>query len=193
MVGNSLGGLLATATALHKPDRVRALVLADAAGLGRELAWPIRLASLPGISSLLDAVGTGIRRQFMPRLFHRPERIEPAVREELVRLAMLPGTREAVRRALRSSVTVLGLRRSLILFDNLTDFPVPTLVVWGKEDRIIPVKHAYQVARRIPSVRVIILPDCGHWPQMEQAQAFNHEVLTFLERGAVENEEPENP
>lgn len=182
LVGNSMGGLLALATALRQPDRMQALVLVDAAGLGRELAWPLRLASLPGIGRVLDALDVRSRRRFMRRVFHRPERVEPTVYGELLRVRKLPGVRRALLSALRDGVTLLGLRSSLVLLDDSVRPPVPTLVLWGQEDQIIPVEHARRVARQVPEVWVRILPDCGHWPQMEQDKAFNQTVLAFLER-----------
>ena len=194
LVGNSMGGLVALALALRRPDRVQSLVLVDSPGLGRGLAWPIRLAALPGIGSLLDAldVRTGLR--LAPRIFHHPERVDPAVHEELLRLRKLPEVRRAVLSTLRSGVSLLGLRPSLrLLHHSSVPLPVPTLVVWGQQDRIIPVKHARRVARHSPDVQVCVLPDCGHWPQMEQAQAFNEAVLAFLEDAVVVKEEHQGP
>ncbi|MEE8443686.1 MAG: alpha/beta fold hydrolase [Dehalococcoidia bacterium] len=185
LVGNSLGGLLALATALRNPDRVQALVLVDAAGLGRELAWPLRLATLPGIGSILAAADVRSGTRFMRRVFHRPERIEPDVYEELLRVRKLPGVRRAVLRALREGVTLLGLRSSRVLHRHLVSLPVPTLVVWGQEDRILPAEHARRIARQAPNVCVRILPDCGHWPQMEMDREFNQTVMGFLENTAV--------
>ena len=188
LVGNSIGGLVALASALRRPDRAQSLVLADTAGLGRELAWPILLAALPGIGSLLDALDVRSGLRFAPRIFHHPERVDPAVHEELMRLRKLPGVRRAVLSTMRSGVSLLGLRSSLLLLHH-GSVPVPTLVVWGQEDRIIPVRHARRVARQVPEVQVRILPDCGHWPQMEQAEAFNEAVMAFLEDAVVAKKE----
>ena len=190
LAGNSMGGLLALAAALRQPDRMQALVLIDAAGLGRELSWPLRLASLPGIGGLLDALDIRSRRRFMRKVFYRPDLIEPAVYEELLRVRKLPGVRRAVLSSLRSGVNLQGLRPSLVLLHNSMHVPVPTMVVWGQEDRIIPVEHAHRFARQVPGARVCILPDCGHWPQMEQAEAFNQSVLSFLEHAVAVEERP---
>ena len=190
LVGNSMGGIVALASALRRPDRVQSLVLVDSPGLGRELAWPIRLVALPGIGSLLDALDVRSGLRFAPRIFHHPERVAPAVHEELVRLRKLPEVRRAVLSTLRSGVYLLGLRPSLrLLHHSSVPLPVPTMVVWGQEDRIIPVRHARRVARQVPEVLVCVLPDSGHWPQMEQAQAFNEAVMAFLEDAVVAKKE----
>ncbi len=183
LMGNSTGGFLALAWALRHPERVQSLVLVDVPGLGQEIAWPLRLAALPGIGPLLEGMDTVAGTRFAPRLFHHPERVDPEIRKELFRLRRLPGVRRAVLDTLRNGVGLLGLRSSLLLLHHDgTQLPVPTLVVWGEEDRILPVQNAWRFARRFPDVQLRILPDCGHWPQMEQSQAFNAEVFTFLDK-----------
>ncbi len=89
VVGNSMGGLMALATALRLPERASALVLVDSAGLGWEVAWPLRLVSLPVIGPILEATDLRLGLGFMRRLFHDPERIDPAVIQELSRLRRL--------------------------------------------------------------------------------------------------------
>ena len=190
LMGNSMGGLTALATVLRHPDRTKALVLVDSPGLGRELAWQIRLVSLPGVGILMEALKVKAGLRIAPAIFHRPERMEPIVYEELQRLHGIPELRRAVLSALRNGVNLLGLRPPLRLLQNRsTPLPVPTLVVWGREDRVIPVAHAERIGRQVPGVQVRILPDCGHWPQMEQAEAFNEAVLAFLEATVTVKEE----
>lgn len=182
LVGSSVGGLLALATALRFPERTQALVLVDAAGLGRELAWPLRLAALPGIGGFLDTLDVLAGGRFGVRIFHNAKRIDPALRQEVLRLRQLPATRRVALRALRRGVTLLGLQPSLLLLQRSPlSLRIPTLVVWGEKDRIIPVEHARRTASQAPHIRVHILSDCGHWPQMEQAEAFNHLVISFLD------------
>lgn len=186
LIGNSTGGFLALAWAMLHPERVQALVLVDIPGMGKEVAWPLRLAALPGIGCLLAGLDVMSGGRFAPRLFRHPERVDPQVRLELLRLRKLPGASRATLSVLRSGVGLMGLRSSLLLLHHDgTPLPVPTLVVWGEEDRILPVEQARRFARRFPSVQLHILPDCGHWPQMEQADAFNQAALAFLDKVTV--------
>ncbi len=186
LVGNSTGGFLALAWALRHPGRAQALVLLDIPGMGKEVAWPLRLAALPGIGRLLDSMDVTTGGRFAPRLFRHPERMAPEVRKELFRLRKLPGASRAMLSALRSGISLMGLRSSLLLLHHDgTSLPVPTLVVWGQEDRIIPVEQARRFARRFPGVHLHVMPDCGHWPQMEQPDAFNDVVLAFLDKVAM--------
>jgi len=57
---------------------------------------------------------------------------------------------------------------------------VPTLIVWGRKDRLIPVEESERLASRIPGSRLVVLPDAGHLPQREQPEAFSLAVAEFL-------------
>ncbi|MCH8206412.1 MAG: alpha/beta fold hydrolase [Chloroflexi bacterium] len=56
----------------------------------------------------------------------------------------------------------------------------PMMLVWGAQDRIIPVSHAYRAQQVAPQARLHVFDQCGHWPHMEKASAFNSAVLEFL-------------
>ena len=67
---------------------------------------------------------------------------------------------------------------------------MPTLLVWGRQDKIVPVKQAHHVAERYPAMEVRIFQECGHWPHMEQSEAFNEAALAFLDRVYSPEREP---
>jgi len=77
-----------------------------------------------------------------------------------------------------------------VLLDRLPDMSVPTLIVWGASDRILPVAHARAAAGRIRHSRLVIIPDCGHMPHVERPEAFLEAVIPFLERPAFKAREP---
>ncbi len=68
-----------------------------------------------------------------------------------------------------------------VLLDRLPDISVPTLIVWGESDQILPAAHGRRAAGRIPDSRFEIIPDCGHMPHIERPEAFLEAVLAFLE------------
>ncbi len=122
------------------------------------------------------------RRSLMRLVFYHPDRIEPNIYAELLRVRMLAGSSRTMVRALRNGVNLLGLRPHLqLLRGALADLPVPTLMIWGERDVIIPVTLARQAARRFPDMDLSVIPDTGHWPHMEQPQEFNNRVAAFLE------------
>ncbi len=182
-VGNSIGGLLAWVTALRQPERCLGLILSAPVGIGRELAWSLRLASIPVAGALMLSLEKRSKDGFMKRLFSHPERVDPAVYQELQRVRKLPGHFRATTRSMHNGATLGGVRPSLVLFtDGDRSFPVPTLVTWGEGDRLLPVEQAHKVVRLAPGVEVHVWADCGHWPHMENADEFNRVTLDFLER-----------
>jgi pimeloyl-ACP methyl ester carboxylesterase len=56
------------------------------------------------------------------------------------------------------------------------------MIVWGREDRVLPVDHAYRAAKALPGARLEVLEGCGHWPHMEEASTFNRLLVEFLSR-----------
>ena len=186
LVGNSGGGMLAAAFASLHPDRLDRLVLVDAAGLGREMPVFLRLASLPIIGEILQTPKVRNTENLIKSVFYEPRVVQDALAGELMRVRNLPGAKEAVLKAVRQGVTLWGMRRELVLLPHLQRVKVPILLVWGREDRVIPVAHAYLAASMLPGARLHVIPFCGHWPQMERAQEFNRVVITFLDGGLAE-------
>ena len=183
LMGNSAGGMVAMASVFRQPERFRAMVLISPVGLGRELGLPIRLASLPLIGKPLHKLDGKSKTRFVRRIFHDDSALHPEARRELIRVRSIPEARRTELGVIRRSVTFLGLRKSLVVpHHDLLNLQTPTLLVWGRQDKIIPVKQAHHVAERYPSIEVRIFQDCGHWPQMEQSEAFNEAVLAFLDR-----------
>jgi pimeloyl-ACP methyl ester carboxylesterase len=186
VAGNSLGGLIALHLALAQPNRVVALILIDSAGLGREVSWALRLMTLPGMQALLSrgyrtAPGAKLWATAMISLLTaHPERIPREWREELCEMARLPGYLEATVATARSEVDLRGQRDREILVDRLSDLAAPTLLLWGEHDRILPVQHSTVASQRIPQGRTVVLPDCGHVPQIEQPDRVGALLTEFL-------------
>lgn len=195
LVGLSGGGPLAIEYGLAHPERLRRLVLVDSAGLGRDVAWHFRLAALPfagplvDLSSnfsaslpLMDAVAALVTKANI-RFFGRMLAYDPAfVTEEWVeekyQLFMMPGLKEAFIAIAKKGLSWRG--QEVCLLDKLSSIPIPTLILWGRQDRIIPVSHAYAAHRAIAGSKLHIFDRCGHEPQREKAAEFNRVLADFL-------------
>ncbi len=97
--------------------------------------------------------------------------------DEVMEVRNLPETKRAVLKAVRATIGVGGVRRGLLVLDRLATLRRPPLIIWGREDRIIPVDHASRAARVLPHARVHVIDRCGHWPQLERPEEFNAVVL----------------
>jgi pimeloyl-ACP methyl ester carboxylesterase len=184
VIGNSLGGLVALHLALSDPERVAALVLSDSAGLGRAVN-PVQAAlSSPGGGELamtwaktpLGAAERAFRRGLL--LFARPWQIPPKWLKDQYRLAQMPNFMEATLASLRANIGVAGQRE--VLVDQLPRLGMPTLIVWGVEDRVFPYWQGKEAVTLLQEGSLELLPDCGHLPHVEQPQTFASIVGRFL-------------
>ena len=180
IIGSSVGGALALTLALDYPERFSRLVVVGSASLGREVSWYLRLASIPGIGSVLEGSRAGGTRFMLSAVFYDRRFVTQELQDELSRSRELPGAKEAVVRVIRNTVSLRGVRKQYVLLDRLGHLNTPLLVVLGAQDRIVPVSHAYLASKAVPNAWLQVFDQCGHWPHMEKATAFNSLVLRFL-------------
>jgi pimeloyl-ACP methyl ester carboxylesterase len=184
VVGSSLGGLVALQLALRTPDRVSALCLVGSAGLGSEVNFALRQLTVPGAGEAAiwwgqTTIGAAQRLLVrLPLLFADPTRVPQSWLAEQYRLAQLPGFLETTVAALRAQVGPRGQKH--ILMDDLRKLSVPTLVVWGECDLIVPVCQAQQAVRLLSCGRLEIIPHAGHLPHVEAPENFVAALSVFL-------------
>jgi 4,5:9,10-diseco-3-hydroxy-5,9,17-trioxoandrosta-1(10),2-diene-4-oate hydrolase len=182
LVGNSLGGGVALALALLFPHRVSKLVLVSSAGLGRELSPILRLASVPILGELLTHPSRPQVAQFLKSIVHNPTLITKNLVDLTQEMASLPGAHRAFLATLRSMASLRGVRPEVIapILDGLATISAPTLIVWGRQDRTLPLAHAHVAQAGLPNADLHVFDPCGHVPQIEWAEEFNALVLDFL-------------
>src|SRR5215204_3652028 len=187
LVGNSLGGLVALRLALSEPDRVRALILVDGAGLGSAINPLFTSVNVPllGESAMpFWRTRAGAYQRAWGRtalLFaHPPGSVPREWLAEQCRLAQSPGYLEAHLSVLRALVSPLGQRE--VLVDRLPLLEIPTLVVWGAGDRVFPESQAKDAAARLRRGSLAVIPDCGHMPHVECPDRFVAALDQFLLR-----------
>lgn len=180
LVGNSAGGLIAGLFALEHPDMVEKMALVCSGGFGRRVSWLLRAISVPLLGNLVYQPWLNNQMGLTKLLFHRPPAVFDELLPEMNRMKLLPGAREAVLRGIRSSINLRGVRKEGYIMERLKSSNVPLMTVWGAEDRIIPVAHAEDVRLELPQSIVEVIPECGHWPQMEKPDLFNPMLISFL-------------
>ena len=185
LVGHSAGGLLAAQTALGRPERVDSLVLAAPAGLQRRVGLTLRLLTVPVLGGLLLRPSKRAARAAMAGMFEDLDSVPPDFVRNWIERRRDPGQRRSFFRLLRSGVGLTGVRRDLVYRPRLSESELPTLIVWGAEDRVVLAPDDLDdLAGENALVQVLKLSPCGHWPQVEQADRFNSSVADFL--GAVD-------
>ncbi len=182
LVGLSLGGGIALQYALQFPDKVEKLVLVDSAGLGKEATITLRLATLPLIGELLTRPNRKGLARYFKQLVYDPALITDDLIELYYNFSSLPGAQKAFLAVLRAICTIRGGRADVLdpVMKNLGTITAPTLIVWGKQDRILPVKHGYFARENLPDARLHIFDPCGHMPNFERPEDFNTLVMEFL-------------
>jgi pimeloyl-ACP methyl ester carboxylesterase len=192
IVGHSLGGGVAMQFAYQFPERSERLVLVSAGGLGREVSGLLRALSLPGAEYILalacappflDA-RTAVAR-WLGKLGLRPA---PAAEDVMRSYASLGAAeaRTAFLHTLRSVIDVGGQRVSAL--DRLyLAAEMPTLIVWGDRDPLIPVAHARSAHEAMPGSRLEIFSGAGHYPHRDHPARFLEVVGSFMgaTRGAA--------
>ena len=123
----------------------------------------------------------------MRAMFYQPRPVSDSVMEDLLRSHSHPGTKQAVLRAIRSEMNIWGLRKRMLLLSELKELDKPVFIIWGREDRIIPVSHVQRAAEVLDG-KLHIIPRSGHWPQLETPEEFNEAMLGFLSRTDGERE-----
>ena len=186
LVGNSMGGLVALRAALAQPERITHLSLIDTAGFGKEIAPFLRIMSLPFIGELIERPVTRSTSNMLRQIFAGKNIASESLIDELVRTRSLPGAKSAVLKTLRDGVNIFGMKHGHRLLDRLPELPMPLMVVWGGRDRFFPVAHAYAAAEVVPTAKLLVLPEAGHWPHMQEPEAFNAGLTAFLNGSATD-------
>jgi 4,5:9,10-diseco-3-hydroxy-5,9,17-trioxoandrosta-1(10),2-diene-4-oate hydrolase len=185
LVGHSLGGGVALRAVLDHPGLVERLILVSSAGLGREVSLPLRMASLPFFERVFVKPPLWVFKRFLRRLVYDSAVITPEFARLYYDLFFHPTTIHAFAEILRAICTLRGARPGILepIREGLGTIRTPTLVIWGRQDRILPSSQAFDAVARIPGARLRVFEHCGHMPNVEYPEEFNRLVLEFLDEG----------
>ena len=188
LVGNSMGGFVAAELCIRY-QRVDRLVLAAACGISTRNLRRRPTVTLFRLGGVLSSAALARSREVAarPRLRHvalstvirHPSRLHPDVLLQIMPGSNAPGFMPALESLLDYNFT-----------DRLGEIGCPTLLVWGREDILVPVADADEFERLIPDARKVVFDETGHMPMLEQAGAFNDCLMGFINEGSVGDPTP---
>jgi pimeloyl-ACP methyl ester carboxylesterase len=178
LAGNSLGGQIAWATAAALPQRVERLVLVDATGYGvdpKNAPLGFVLAGLPVTRNLMAwTLPRAVVERTTRYVYGHPDRVTPELLDLYTDMTLREGNRRALSRRIEQGYTgdvtqIQGLK-------------LPTLILWGGRDRLLPLDDARRFASDIAGSKLVVFDDLGHVPQEEDPARSVAEVRRFLAR-----------
>jgi pimeloyl-ACP methyl ester carboxylesterase len=184
VVGHSLGGGIAMQFAYQFPERCERLVLVSSGGLGREVHLLLRAAALPGADWVLPALTSARVLDVGRRAGGLLQRLRLAPSGDLAVLAHgfasldNDGSRQAFLHTVRSVIEPGGQRVSAHDRLHLAGL-LPSLIVWGEKDSIIPVEHGAAAHAAMPGSRFEVFPGCGHMPHDAEPERFAELLIEF--------------
>ncbi|MEO8857642.1 MAG: alpha/beta hydrolase [Burkholderiaceae bacterium] len=178
LVGNSLGGQIAWETALAMPQRIDRLVLVDASGYAppvETMPLAFRMASIPGVRFAMQYfLPRGLVKDGLRRAYGDPEKVSPALVDRYYDMALRAGNRRALGYRVKAALEAGDSAR-------IRKLKLPTLVLWGGRDHLLPLRGGQQFARDIAGSRLVVFDALGHLPQEEDPVHTLPEVQKFLD------------
>ena len=167
LVGHSLGGGIALNYALKFPHKIERLVLISSLCLGREIALWSRILSLPIFYRITKKTIVSVFRaiEWLVKKINYP--LEKVTPPSLFRMSIG-----------KSIMSIKG--QTTVLANRLSELLMPTLLVWGAKDSIVPVRHAILAAERIPNCQVRVFQDSGHSVYRHRIREFSDLMVRFL-------------
>ena len=181
LVGNSMGGFVASEVAVGEPEWVERLVLVSSAGISHARMRREPVVATARLSEAMNPLlfrlditsmkRPGLRQLAFGRIMRHPDRL----RRELLIEFLAPAV------GAEGFVPAVSTLTGYDLLDRLPRVRVPTLVVWGRDDLVVPASDAGGFAERIPDCEVVVFDDCGHVPMVERPVRFNRLLGRFAE------------
>jgi pimeloyl-ACP methyl ester carboxylesterase len=180
LVGSSMGAsLIIRFGAKHMPMIDRA-VLADPGGFGRYVHPFLRIPTIPILGGLMSRPQRPVTAFGVRLAIHDKSKITKALIDEADAFSRHPGAHRAFVRTLRGIASPFAVKDLDVFEQEARSFTAPTLIVWGKQDRIFPVSQSASARSMMPTTLIEILDGVGHYPQIDAPDRFVQLVREHL-------------
>jgi 2-hydroxy-6-oxonona-2,4-dienedioate hydrolase len=185
ILGNSLGGMVGSMVAAQKPDRVDRFITIGGIGYGLFNAFPNE-----GINLLVEFIEDPTRArlvQWLHSMVYDKKIVTDDLVERRLKQALDPVTMATSKKLYsRASMDAIAAMtegpHAAATFAHLASIQAPTLLVWGRDDRVSSMDRAFVAMRMVPNCELHVFPKCGHWAMIERKAEFENVVLAFLAR-----------
>ena len=185
LVGSSLGASLVVRFAARHLDRIDRSVLAAPGGFGAAVHPFLQVPTLPFVGFALAAPMRATTAIAVGLAMHDPANATADLVETSYRHARAPGGHRAFVRTLKAVISPLGVRDRAGFERDARTFLRPTLIVWGEQDRLFPVRQSEAARRVLPDATLARIDACGHYPHWENPRRFAELVDAHLDAGPV--------
>jgi len=179
LLGNSMGGYVALEFAVAYPERVDRLVLMGPGGLAVNILGPDPSEGGRRLAEFMMAPSREAMEAWVDTMVSNKSVVDDALIEERLANAQAPGALES---AMAIFMSLAQHPEPVPLWARAKAIKAPTLVTWGRDDRMLPVEGAFLGFRQLPNAELHIFSKCGHWAQVERKSDFERLVIEFLTR-----------
>ncbi len=185
IIGNSMGGGVGANIAISHPERVNKLV--SIGGIGKNVVSPFPGEGIKLLTEFTDNPSRESLIRWLHSMVYNPAVVTEQLIEERWALATEPKTLEIARRmyssnAMKAMAAAAAQADITPYWAKLGKITAPTLITWGRDDRVSPVDMGLLPMRDIPNAEFHVFPNCGHWTMIEARDAWLASVLSFLLR-----------
>lgn len=169
MMGSSLGGRISIDYAIQNAHNVEKMILVSPAGINEEPTAALNSY----IQAVIHPTPEDARKAFL-MMAGNNRKVEQDVISDFVNRMLLPNSK------LSFMSSLLGLKKSILTQETLGKISSPTLIIWGKDDKVIPIENAIVFSKSIKNSKYVAMEKCGHTPFVDEPELFSKLVLQFL-------------
>jgi 4,5:9,10-diseco-3-hydroxy-5,9,17-trioxoandrosta-1(10),2-diene-4-oate hydrolase len=183
LIGHCFGSAISLKLTNDHPELITKLIMINLPCFSIDIHIFLRLVTLPIIGKLLASPLSKKALQNVLQLnFHKKQKIDQDLMDEHYLYASSKKSIMAFQKTLQQYVDIRGIKKAVLNEAESTKIEsIPTLVIWGKDDNIIPISHLEKMTKKITNATVFIFEDCGHMPQFEYPHEVNKLILDFLQ------------